>query len=96
MIGITVEELYPFLGVYTLYTMFFATAFMILEVELDVTEPDLLKSSYPTGPRLRRSSMESYPGIGKMYAYLLYAFRNSIGDLAIPNYDSWLLSRQEG
>ena len=42
MIGITVEELYPFLCVYFMYTMFFATAFMIVEVDLDVTEPDLL------------------------------------------------------
>ena len=35
MIGITIKELYPFIGVYTLYTMFFATAYMILEIELN-------------------------------------------------------------
>ena len=41
MIGITIKELYPFIGIYTLYTLFFATAYMILEIELDVAEPGL-------------------------------------------------------
>ena len=31
-----------------------------------------------------------------IYAYVLYSFRNSIGDLAIPNYDQWLLQGQSG
>lgn len=40
--------------------------------------------------------MPAYPGINKIFAYLIYSFRNSIGDLATPNYDSWLLQYQEG
>ena len=99
MIGITIKELYPFMGLYTLYTMFFAAAFMILETELNVEEPLLFKSSeieasVPVTPKLKGSSMPNYPGISKIFAYVLYSFRNSIGDLAIPNYDKWLLRKQ--
>ena len=87
MIGITIRELYPFIGLYILYTMFFATAYMILEVELNVAEPELYESTSTSDPILKRSYKPTYPGIGKVYAYVLYSFRNSIADLAIPNYD---------
>jgi len=32
MIGITVDELYPFIGFYSLYIIFFGTAYMILDL----------------------------------------------------------------
>ena len=41
MIGITVEELYPFIGFYSLYIIFFGTAFMILDLQMDTSEPML-------------------------------------------------------
>ena len=41
MIGITIKELYPFIGFYTLYIMFFGTAFMIIGLEMDLSEPAL-------------------------------------------------------
>ena len=55
MIGITIRELYPFIGLYVLYTMFFATAYMILEVELNVAEPELYESTSTSDPILKRS-----------------------------------------
>ena len=87
----------PFIAFYSLYTIFFGIAFMILELGVDVQEPTLdeeinlrylgvVKSSAK-----RSSAMPAYPGINKIFAYLLYSFRNSIGNLATPNYDSWLL-----
>ena len=41
MIGITIKELYPFILFYSLYIMFFGTAFMILDLKMDVSEPSL-------------------------------------------------------
>ena len=41
MIGITVEELYPFIAFYSLYVIFFGTAFMILDLQMDNSEPML-------------------------------------------------------
>lgn len=35
------QELYPFIAFYSLYTMFFGIAFMILELNMDVREPTL-------------------------------------------------------
>ena len=55
MIGITIKELYPFIGVYTLYTLFFATAYMILEIELSVAEPELFASTEAPS-KLKRST----------------------------------------
>ena len=85
------KELYPFIAFYSLYTMFFGIAFMILNLEMDVSEPSLDDFEFVKPekeiPQSRRSASPTYPGIGKIYAYMLYSFRNSIGDLAIPNYD---------
>ena len=99
MIGITIKELYPLIGFYTLYIMFFGTAFMILDFEMDVSEPSLDQPAVVTKvlPQSKRSASPTYPGINKIFAYMLYSFRNSIGDLATPNtpnYDSWILKRQ--
>ena len=44
MIGITMRELYPFIAFYSMYTMFFGIAFMILGIDLDVSEPSLDQS----------------------------------------------------
>ena len=41
MIGITMKELYPFIAFYCLYTLFFGVAFMILDLEMNVSEPML-------------------------------------------------------
>ena len=41
MIGITMKELYPFIAFYSLYTMFFGIAFLILDLNMDIKEPTL-------------------------------------------------------
>ena len=100
MIGITMKELYPFIAFYLMYTMFFGIAFMILDLEMDISEPTL--DDFTIARQLKgksigkRSDAPSYPGINKIFAYLLYSFRNSIGDLITPNYDTWILQYKAG
>ena len=74
---------------------------MILDLEMDISEPSLdqpssLQSVVKLAPQSKRSASPTYPGISKTAAFMLYSFRNSIGDLATPNYDPWILQRQSG
>ena len=97
MIGITMKELFPFIAFYSLYTLFFGIAYMILNLEMDLSVPTLDETDIDyvvpekPKPQSKRSASPTYPGVSSTTAFMLYSFRNSIGDLATPNYDSWLL-----
>ena len=98
MIGITLSELIPFINIFFVFTLYFGIAFMIMDIEIDTTVPgssEVHKHSYEPMSKYKLSAPLRYPGINKTVAYLIYSFRNSIGDLATPNYDKWIIMRKE-
>ena len=97
MIGITLKELIPFINIFFVFTLYFGIAFMIMDIEIDNTTPglDVHKPSYGAMTAYKTSAPLRYPGINKTVAYLIYSFRNSIGDLATPSYDKWIIMSLE-
>lgn len=96
MIGLTVNELIPFMAFFFVYTLLFAIAFMIMGIKLDHTRPGTLVATNPKGKISRRSSSPQYPGLDQTIGYMLYSFRNAIGDLTDPNYDRWIMRTDAG
>lgn len=96
MIGMTMKELLPLIFFFLVFTLFFALAYMALGIDIDTTRPgpfvnvdtNVASAAVSTS---KRSASPKYPGINKNIGYLLYSFRNSIGDLSTPNYDDWLI-----
>merc|ERR1719329_698142 len=99
----TIKELLPLLFFFLVFTLFFALVYMTLGIDIDTTRPGPTIEDFfieemdidipiktPPASTSKRSASPIYPGINKKFGYLLYSFRNSIGDLATPNYDDWL------
>ena len=92
----TMKELLPLIFFFLVFTLFFALAYMALGIDIDTTRPgpymnvdsNVASAAVSTS---KRSASPKYPGINKNIGYLLYSFRNSIGDLSTPNYDDWLI-----
>jgi hypothetical protein len=61
-----------------------------MELKIDTSEPAPLEKL-----TMKLSASPSYPGLNINLGYLIYSFRNSIGDLTPPNYDFWLLYNTE-
>lgn len=98
MIGITLSELIPFINIFFVFTLYFGIAFMIMDIEIDTSVPDSSEPpqySYDQMSNYKLSAPLRYPGINKTMAFLIYSFRNSIGDLATPSYDKYIVMRKE-
>jgi len=82
MITVTINNMRVFLCYYALYIIFFTYFYYILKV--DPGNEQNIKFYPPI----------DYPALDKYFALFLMTLRNSIGDLASPDYSFWLEDKQ--
>mmetsp|Transcript_3352 Transcript_3352/g.5063 ORF Transcript_3352/g.5063 Transcript_3352/m.5063 type:complete len:244 (-) Transcript_3352:104-835(-) len=80
MVLLTFIDVVPFTTFMVVWIVYFAMTFMIVRWQI---EPD------PTDDELE------YPEINVFMKYFLQSYRNSIGDLATPDYEWWLPGEDE-
>lgn len=77
----TLKKMIMFLLFFMMFTMLFSYMYFIMECE-------------PGRDTVLYEPPSDYPGIPKFFAIFLMTFRNSIGDLAPPDYAYWILDSE--
>ena len=71
-----------FCAFYLMFICLFSYLYFIMECE-------------PGRNTVKHEPPADYPGLSKFFAIIMMTFRNSIGDLAPPDYAYWIIEKDE-